>query len=507
MKLFEPAEIGKLSIRNRVVMLPMMTRLNEPEGRISQRAIDFFEARAKGGTGLIIAAMWAVNRKVDIAEGGGPHSGVFIADSDYFLEGLTKLVDAVHKYGAKIAIQLTAGHGRVAWPYGLAKGAVVPSEQPCFYDPKITARQLSIEEVSRLAEGFGVTAKIVSLAGVDAVEIHGHCGYLIDQFMTPAWNRRNDRYGRSLEKRLRFPLDIIESIQASTGRDFPIIFRMSVTHNYEGGRDVEESVEIARCLEKAGVAAINANASCYDAPTVLQYPTYDPPGNWVHLAEAVKKAVKIPVITAGKLGYPELAEGILQEKKADFIGLARALLADPEWPNKVKESRPDDILMCIGCNECMRMIATSHPIGCAVNPLTGREKEIALTKGKKKKRVLVVGGGLVGCELAVFLSQRGKKVTIIEAGETLLPNEFEFNRTDLLLILNESGVNILTKHQLVEITDDGPVISDNSRKRLLKADTVFLRLHRGYGRFYYPDSDVRPTDFVWGFLQTDIKRV
>ena len=400
-------------------MLPMMARLNEPDGRVSQRAIDFMEARAKGGAGLIIAAMWTVNREVDIAEGGGSHSGVFIADSDEYVERLGKLADAVHEYGAKLAIQLTAGHGRVAWPYGLARGAVAPSEQPCFYDPKIIARQLTVEEVGRLVKGFGLTSKMASLAGVDAVEIHGHCGYLIDQFMTPVWNHRTDRYGGSFEGRLRFPFEIIESIKACAGMNFPIIFRMSIKHNFEGGREIEESLEIARRLEEAGVDAINANVGCYDAPTGLQYPTYGPPGNWVHLAEATKRTLKIPVITAGKLGYPELAEEILQEEKADFIGLARALLADPEWPNKVKESRPDDILTCIGCNECMRMIATSNAIGCAVNPTTGREGEITIIKSNRVKRVLIVGGGPAGMEAARVAALKGHKVTLCEKGDKL----------------------------------------------------------------------------------------
>jgi 2-enoate reductase len=597
MKLFEPAQIGRLSLKNRVVMLPMMTRLNEPDGRLSQRAVDFYSVRAKGGAGLIIAAMWAVTREVDIAQ--GTHPGVFMADSRKYLKRLSKLADAVHDYGAKLAIQLTAGHGRVAWPYGLVRGAVAPSKQPCFYDPKITARQLTIEEIDRLVKGFGLSAKIASLAGIDAVEIHGHCGYLIDQFMTTIWNHRTDRYGGNLEGRLRFPLEIVESIKAGAGRDFPIIFRMSLKHNYKGGREVEESLEIARILEKAGVDAINANVGCYDAVKGLQYPTYDPPGSWINFSEAVKKAVRIPVIAVGKLGYPEIAEGILQEGRADFIGLGRALLADPEWPSKVKEGRQDDILMCIGCNECMRMIASSHAIGCAINPLAGREKELAITESEKKKSVLivgggpagmeaarvaaskgnevtlyekgdklggnlipvsvpdfkqdvrslitylskqinklgvkiemgkeatpeliqrikpevliiatgatpiipeipgiekesvvmafdvlsgkkevgetiaVVGGGLVGCELASYLSQKGKKLTIVETGKTLLPDEFEFNRTDLLWVLKEGGVNLLTETQLVEITDDGLVISNNSGTCLLKADTVVLAL-------------------------------
>ncbi len=597
MKLFEPAKIGNLSLKNRVVMLPMGTQLHDPDASLTQRAIDFYEARARGGVGLIISAMWGATRDVDMARA----KAVYVADTDQCLDNLSKLAQAVHSHGARIALQVTAGVGRVARPSWLANGfdAVAPSEQPCFADPRLTARELTIEEIEGIVEGFGDTAKRARQAGVDAIELHGHCGYLIDQFMTAIWNRRTDRYGGSLEARLRFPIEIVESIKRNAGRDFPVIFRLSLMHYFDGGRELDESLEIIRHMKEAGVDAINASDSCYDSPRTRHYPTYDPPGAWVNLAESVRKAIDIPTIAVGKLGYPELAERILHEEKADFIGLARNLLADPEWPNKAREGRSQDIVPCIGCNDCLRTLSRGNSIACAVNPAAGKERQFSVSRSDRKKKILVVGGGpsgleaarvaalrghevtlwekgealggsllptsvpdfkqdfkylrtylskqvsdlgvkielstegtperiqamkpevliiatganaevpeipgitkdsvvmafdvllgkkevgkdvivvgggLVGCELAAHLSQKGKRVTVLEPGEALLPDEFEYNRKDLLLVLRNFGAKLLTQTQVVEIDDNGVVISDSSGQSHLKGDTVVLAL-------------------------------
>jgi 2-enoate reductase len=405
------------------------------------------------------------------------------------------------------------------------------------------------------------------MAGIDAVELHGHCGYLIDQFMTPVWNRRIDEYGGDFTGRMRFPGEIVQSIKSEAGPDFPVIFRMAVEHYFPGGREMAESLEIARYLEQIGVDALNINVGCYDAVKGLQYPAYDPPGGWAFLSENVKKSVNIPIITAGRLGYPEIAERILQENEADFIGLGRALLVDPEWPNKVRDGKTDDILTCIGCNDCMHAVSTNSSISCALNPLTGKEKDLAIKPAGIKKSVLIVGGGpagmeaariaalrghesrlweksdrlggsliplsvpdfkldfrllknylagqikklgvkielgieatpemiqkinpevliiatgarpvmpeipgihrqtvvtafnvlsgkqqagrnvavigggLVGCETALYLSQTGREVVIVEPGEAMAPDEFEFNRKDLLWALNHAGALLLT---------------------------------------------------------------
>jgi 2-enoate reductase len=421
MKLFEPGRIGRLSIKNRVVMLPMMSTLQDLDGAVSPRAIDYFAARAKGGTGLIVAALFAVEREIE-PKMDGPRCTMFMTDGYSYINRLSQLADVVHDYGAKLAVQLTAGMGRVIPPPFMTTTPVGPSVLPTMYNPAIKTRELSTEEVEKLVKAFGFAAKVVSSAGVDAIELHGHEGYLIDQFMTPLWNHRTDKYGGDFDRRLRFPLEIIESIKANAGNDFPIIFRYSISHEIEGGREVEESLEIAKRLEEAGVDAISASGGMNE--DILKQPrqatTYTKPGYRVPYAEALKKAVKISVIAAAKLGYPELAEQVLAEGKADFIGLGRPLLADPDWPNKVKAGRLDDLRPCLGCNEgCMLRVASSKYVSCTVNPAAGMEREFTLQPAEKKKSVLVVGGGPAGMEAARVAALRGHRVTLCEKGNTL----------------------------------------------------------------------------------------
>lgn len=417
MKLFEPGKIGKLSIKNRILMCPMgVGGLEEPQGGLSQRGIDYYVARAKGGTGLIITGLTRVSREIE-----PPLEDKLIIDSKTCVTWLNELAEAVHDYGAKVAIQLTAGLGRVA-TLDLLKiaGAVAPSALPAFEDPTIMTRELSTEEIERLVHAFEFSAEILRLAGIDAVELHGHEGYLFDQFITALWNKRTDKYGGDLEGRLRFPVEVIEAIKRGAGADFPVIFRFGLKHYIDGGREVEEGLEIARRLEAAGADAFEVDAGCYETWYWAHPPTTLPPGCMVDMAQMAKRVVKVPVIAVGKLGYPELAERVLQEGKADFICLGRALLADPEWPNKVKKGRLEDIRPCVGCHEgCLKRVFDVKYLSCAVNPATGMEREFTIKPAEKKKTVLVVGGGASGMEAARVTALGGHKVTLWEKGDAL----------------------------------------------------------------------------------------
>jgi len=462
-KLFEPGRIGRLHLKNRIAMAPMgLGALVEPDGRLSQQGIDYYAARAKGGTGLIVTGLAYVSREIDNLL-DTPFIRRFIADDEMYIARLSQLADAVHDYGAKVAVQLTAGVGRVAGTAFVRKGgAVAPSALPCFWDPSITARELTTEEVERLVQAFEVAAEVVSIAGIDAVELHGHEGYLFDQFKTALWNRRTDKYGGALEGRLRFSLEVIEAIKRGAGADFPIIYRFGLKHYLDGGREVEEGLEIARRLEAAGVAALDVDAGCYETWYWAHPPTFQPPGCMVDMAEMARKVVNIPVIAVGKLGYPELAESVLQEEKADFVMLGRALLADPDWANKVKRGELEDIRPCIGCHEgCFARIGTGKYLSCAVNPTTGMERDLTIEPAEKRKSVLVVGGGPGGMEAARVAALRGHKVTLWEKdnalGGNLIPASAPDFKQDYRRLINYLSTQIKKLGVAIELKKEATV--------------------------------------------------
>jgi len=463
MKLFESGKIGNLTIRNRIVMDALNVQLATPveDAALTQRGIDFYVARAKGGAGLIKTTFMRPNHKLEFSIGEP------VVNSERCVSWLNDLAEAVHDYGAKVCVQLAPGLGRIPTPKPhLPHGGLIgPSPLPSFRDPEgqmprigpgrypaqgerhVITRELTTEEIEGLVKDFEFSAKIIRLADIDAIEIHAHQGYLLDEFLTALWNKRTDKYGGDLNGRLRLALELVEAIKRGAGPDFPVLFKYPLTHYLEGGREIEEGLEIARRLEAAGVDALGIDGGCYETYNRAQPSTTQPRGCWVELAEMTKKVVKIPVIVSGKLGYPDLAEKVLQEGKADFIALGRYLLADPEWSNKVKEGRAEDIIPCLGCHEgCIARVRKFQRIGCAVNPAAGVEKDLMILPAIKKKSVLVIGGGPAGMEAARVSALRGHKVTLWEKqnmlGGNLIPAAIPDFKDDYKLLIDYLSTQI-----------------------------------------------------------------
>ncbi|MFC2059741.1 NAD(P)/FAD-dependent oxidoreductase [Chloroflexota bacterium] len=438
MKLFEPGKIGTMEVKNRTVMAPMgITGMAEADGDWGARVREYYLARARGGTGLITTGLVFVSQEIELF---AKYKFNLYLDSHF--ESLRKLVEGVHQHGAKLSVQLTAGFGRVigARYQKLGSIPVSASATPCYFTPEVVARAITTQEAEELAKAFGTAAKRCQMAGADAVELHGHEGYLLDQFTSGLWNQRDDRYGGDREKRLTFAREAMAAIRDKAGKDFPVIYRIGIDHYLEGGRTVEESLWIVRKLEAMGVDALHVDAGCYETSWWPHPPTYQPPGCMVDMAEKVKSVVKIPIIAVGRLQYPDVAEKVLQEGKADFIAIGRGLLADPDWPNKVSEGKLEDIRPCIGDHTgCIAELVAGRITSCTVNPVCGHEQEWVLTPVKKKKRLLVVGGGPAGMEVARVAAIRGLEVTLWEKASRLGGNlwpasvpEFKKDLRDLI---------------------------------------------------------------------------
>lgn len=430
MRLLEPGNIGSMQLKNRVIMPAMGIRGTvEKDGDWGDRAIAYYTARAAGGVSLITPEMVFVSRAVELAA-----SQCIDLASDRHLRSVGRLADALGQYGCKLSVQLTAGFGRVVPPYILPEwwtDAPLPEHlRPVSASPndnhylperrKFDARPLTAAEAAALARSFGPAARRAREAGAACVELHGHEGYLLDQFMTALWNRREDHYGGTREKRLNFAREAIAAIKSDAGADFPVIYRFGLTHYLPGGREPEEGLWIARELEKMGVDALHVDAGCYETHWWPHPPQYQEPGCMVSLAEQVKQRVSIPVIAVGRLQYPDVAESVLAGNKADFVAIGRGLLADPDLVNKIASGNEDDIIPCIGCHEgCLWQMAEGKPTSCAVRPTTGHEIEWPLLPIRQKASLLVVGGGPAGIEAARAGVERGFTVTLWEATGTL----------------------------------------------------------------------------------------
>lgn len=405
--LFSPITIKTMELKNRIVMPAMGTLSANLDSTISERQVDYYEAQASGGVSLVVVEVAEVHPSSAFMMLVGIHD-------DKFIPGLTVLADRVHAAGAKIAIQLhhpgrqfAAVEGRSPWA-----PSAVPCPCPLCQDmPHV----MTIAEIKEVVDAFAQGARRAKEAGFDAVEIHGAHGYLLAQFMSAYVNRRTDRYGGDIRSRMRFPLEVVEAVRGKVGPDYPILFRVSGEERVPGGRELTEVVATAPMLVDAGVDCFSVSTGVYiNLFTHLLAPMEISKGLNVYAAEAIKKAVDVPVMVAGRLNDPIIAESVIAQGKADLVAIGRGLLADPELPKKAAAGQFEDIRWCIACNYCVQNLMTAASLRCVVNPEVGRGREFAITPAPKAKKVLVVGGGPAGMEAARVAALRGHWVTLYE---------------------------------------------------------------------------------------------
>ncbi|BCV20645.1 FAD-dependent oxidoreductase [Moorella sp. Hama-1] len=420
--LFKPIRIGDLELANRIVHVPTDISSSHADGSVSERDILHHAEIARVGTSLIIVGATSPDGKT-----GRPTVTSLVADGDNYIPGLARLAEAMHRYGAKCAVQLQHPGRQAAIPrYNTMSTNDMVIKVPWSAGHEVIyanaeekgkqARAMTVEEVLDMIELFSEAAWRVQQAGFDAVELHAAHGYLLAQFMSPYTNRRNDRFGGSLENRLRFPLAIIDQIHKKCGRDFPVIVRYSVDEWIPGGRDLEESKAVARMFEEAGVAALDLSQCITETPGAGFDPMYYEQGWTIYASEAIKKVVNIPVINSHTLRDPEYCEQILAAGKTDLVGLSRQLLADPYWPVKARQGKTQEIRRCISClvGCWQESMLAKKEIRCAINPAVGDARYGRMQKAKQSLNIAVVGGGPAGMEAARLAAIRGHKVTIFE---------------------------------------------------------------------------------------------
>lgn len=408
--IFSEYHISGVKLKNRLCMAPMTSNYGTKDGYVTEKMINYYSARAKGGVGLIFVEACYVN-------GNGKGFVQQLAlDDDKYIPGLRQLVENIHSTGANAFLQLIHG-GRQCSSVFSGTQPVAPSPIPCPVLQEMP-RELTVDEIKGLVEDFGAAAERAYKAGFDGVDVHCAHGYLVNQFLSPYSNRRSDRYGGDLKGRARFLAEIVENIRKRLGPLFPISVRLSAEEYVPGGLALDESILVCEMLVESGVDAVSVSGGVYQSVERLFPPMDVPQGSLVYLAEAIKKVVSIPVLTVGGLVEPAFVEQILQEGKADGVLLGRALLADPEWPRKALEGREHEIIPCIGCNQC-RNRTVRQEINCTVNYRTGREKETELVPAAKEKLVMVAGGGLAGMQAAAIAKERGFRVVLYEASDKL----------------------------------------------------------------------------------------
>ncbi|WP_026926317.1 NAD(P)/FAD-dependent oxidoreductase [Granulicoccus phenolivorans] len=464
--LLEPGQWGPLPVANRMFMASITTRYDAAANRA------FFAERARGGIGLIITEAVATTADLDVSFADAALTTDF--DSALGAEQVSQLketADAIHTGGARAAIQLSAGTGRLGRGAPDGGPAWSASATPMLRRPDELCRELDPDQIEALIAGFEPAALRVREAGFDAIDVHGNQGNLIDQFLTPVWNRRTDAWGGSFDNRMRFAREIVAAIRRGAGADFPISFRLTARHFIEQDRTTQEFIDIAQALQGAGIDVLIIDGGTLERPEYMFPPYYLEDAPFLTDIDVVRDSLSIPLAATGNLTV-EVGDQLLRERRCDFIGLARPLIADPELPRHVAEDNAHLIRPCIRCNEmCVGNALALDPIKCAVNPQVGYpDRRVVPTD--RPQHVVVVGAGPAGLEAARVAAWRGHRVDLyertgaigglLEVASDGVAFKQQLHRmvdwwTNQLAFL---GVSIHLSH---EITEDSPELAEADR--------------------------------------------
>ena len=468
--LWRPIDINKCRIRNRISMSGMGTFTPTTVDQVeTESGLRYYEERAKGGIGLIHTGAYFIDEKC--AQGGR----TLDFSSDKSIPSGTQLTERVHRWGAKIFAQLSCGTGRNGMPQIGERVPISSSENPSFYNPDMICRALTIDEIEEMMEHWKVAAQNAVYMGFDGIQIHAHAGYLMDQFMSEIWNHRTDKYGGSFENRCRFTMETVDAIRSVVGPDFPITYRISLDHRFPGGRTIEESMKILDVLDKCGIDAFDIDAACYETMDYIFPTRYTGEACMAYVCEEARKHLTKPIINTGNHSM-ESAVALLESGNADIAQFGRQSIADPQFANKLREGRREDVRPCIVCNEeCIgRIFGRLTQLSCTVNPSVGFETAMEVKPVSKPTNVVVIGGGPGGLEAARCAAESGCSVTLYEKGDkiggtflTIATGDFKWRIPQLIewygVQLKKLGVKVVLN---AEIKADDPVLKS--------ADAIFV---------------------------------